>query len=382
MGSLYVIGNGFDLAHGLPTSYRNDFVPIVIEECEIQSNDELFNKLNRLYFGNRVENWSQFEERIGKPGVKVIKDLQSSGRDNANEFEDLASDDGYDTTADRDYEMGLFDKADELQRASKFDDMQLIPDENPGEIKAILSECMERMVEAADQMMEPNNPQKRIRQIGKFEQPASFITFNYTDTLENVYDIPQQDILHIHGCLSQHQELIWGNDKDSVDVDPDVIAKEIDTEGIPIDYEALASMDSDDYLAENEYTNGKMAVEIAKQEGANALIQSAEKIGRKLGSYGHVMIKPIQTTALSVFLANTDQTVGSISTIYVLGHSLGQIDSGYFQLIDEKFPNATWKISYFPENEAEKKGTCKKANDIGLNVNDDNMYKFSELFSL
>ena len=43
-----------------------------------------------------------------------------------------------------------------------------------------------------------------------------YITFNYTRTLEDVYDIPDEQICHIHGSVDDFGELIVGHgDKSS-----------------------------------------------------------------------------------------------------------------------------------------------------------------------
>ncbi|STE38046.1 AbiH family protein [Enterococcus mundtii] len=65
MAKLYIIGNGFDLAHGLPTSYNKDLKKI------LKTNDkELFKLVNSLYFvlnpNSQDDYWSEFEKHIGE----------------------------------------------------------------------------------------------------------------------------------------------------------------------------------------------------------------------------------------------------------------------------------------------------------------------------
>lgn len=40
---------------------------------------------------------------------------------------------------------------------------------------------------------------------------ARYLTFNYTETLERLYNIPQQNILHVHGSRLRHDEYIIGH---------------------------------------------------------------------------------------------------------------------------------------------------------------------------
>jgi len=62
---LYIIGNGFDLAHELPTSYNKNLKPI------LEKNDkELFDLVNNLYFvlnsNSQDDYWFEFEKHIGE----------------------------------------------------------------------------------------------------------------------------------------------------------------------------------------------------------------------------------------------------------------------------------------------------------------------------
>ncbi|ROZ09643.1 hypothetical protein EGX06_13150 [Enterococcus hirae] len=62
---LYIIGNGFDLAHELPTSYEKDLKTILEE-----NDKKLFELVNNLYFvlnpNSQDDYWSEFEKHIGE----------------------------------------------------------------------------------------------------------------------------------------------------------------------------------------------------------------------------------------------------------------------------------------------------------------------------
>lgn len=45
------------------------------------------------------------------------------------------------------------------------------------------------------------------------EPEALYLTFNYTDTIETLYQIPDHNILHIHGRTSANERLIVGHNK-------------------------------------------------------------------------------------------------------------------------------------------------------------------------
>ncbi|EMF0244167.1 hypothetical protein NSY06_002588, partial [Enterococcus hirae] len=65
MTKLYIIGNGFDLAHELPTSYEKDLKTILEE-----NDKKLFELVNNLYFvlnpNSQDDYWSEFEKHIGE----------------------------------------------------------------------------------------------------------------------------------------------------------------------------------------------------------------------------------------------------------------------------------------------------------------------------
>ncbi|MGQ7945716.1 AbiH family protein [Flavobacterium sp. WC2509] len=68
MNRLVIIGNGFDLAHGLPTSYRdfiNDFWKNFKDKCKSEEYKKLVithDFYNGYYNGaNRIENFNDFK---------------------------------------------------------------------------------------------------------------------------------------------------------------------------------------------------------------------------------------------------------------------------------------------------------------------------------
>jgi hypothetical protein len=80
MNKLYIIGNGFDLHHGLLTSY-SDF------EQYLKVNDvRLLDNLNKYYFLNNSKSlWSHFEENLANLDKEGLLDY-------LNEYYDDTSD--------------------------------------------------------------------------------------------------------------------------------------------------------------------------------------------------------------------------------------------------------------------------------------------------
>ena len=143
--SLYIIGNGFDLAHGMKTHY-SDFKIF----CE--KRPSLYKELQKFYgdFLNRegINWWYQFEKNLG-----ILDYEHILGSENA--F--LA----------------------------------------PGQLFTFLTNHIR--IPFAKWLK-----QVHIADVCKFnlDTEARYFTFNYTDVLEQLYHIPSSNIFHIHGRLN------------------------------------------------------------------------------------------------------------------------------------------------------------------------------------
>ena len=138
---LYVIGNGFDLHHGMPCGYV-DFI------AWLQGNrHEVYNDLNRIYGDCSGNNWSDFENSLR--GF------------NLDDYPDNVTRDGL---------------------------MQL---------KAGLNEALLAWVKTIG-MPEPKTV------IDNIDRNAVFFTFNYTRTLEDFYGIDEDRIVKNLGGFLWH----------------------------------------------------------------------------------------------------------------------------------------------------------------------------------
>jgi len=125
-------------------------------------------------------------------------------------------------------------------------------------------------------------------------QNALYLSFNYTNLLEDKYKIATENILHIHG--NTDSEIEFGN--------PDVTS---------FNY---------------------------KNEDARAL-EVNDEINRALRSV-HKDVKSIIRKNQLFF-----STLGEIQKIYILGHSMNEIDEPYFLKINENVSsNTQWTASY------------------------------------
>ena len=171
---LYIIGNGFDLYHGLPTSYGHfsDYVK--------EHDNELAELVEKYYFHKiNSDFWSDFEENLSGLDDDLLREY------GLNYLEDYGCDHWRDAFH-HDYQY-------ELDRI----------------IDRITQGIRKSFCNWLSQISFDGLEQKAIL----IERDAYYLTFNYTRTLEKVYDIPIHNILHIHGTFNSHDnvEIIYGH---------------------------------------------------------------------------------------------------------------------------------------------------------------------------
>lgn len=184
--TLYFIGNGFDIFHGVKSKYIHfySWLNLQDEEHEQFASDmeEIFSTTS--IHGNWL--WRDFEEALGLLDVDDVHNRFSGKEDN--EFYD----EGY------------------QKRASQH--IYAITSKIPGYLKEWVKYI--------------NNSE--IQQKLSLSPECLYLTFNYTLLLENVYGIPKDHILHIHNSINDAKPLVTGhkvyfrekyNDNDSLNVE-------------------------------------------------------------------------------------------------------------------------------------------------------------------
>ena len=171
---LYIIGNGFDLYHGLPTSYGHfrDYVK--------EHDNELAELVEKFYsYKEDSDFWSDFEENLGNFDDDLLRGY------GLNYLEDYGSEKWRDAFH-HDYQYELDRKIDRITQGIR-----------------------ESFCNWLSQISFDGLVKKAI----PIERDAYYLTFNYTRTLEDIYDIPTQNILHIHGIFKEHDndEIIYGH---------------------------------------------------------------------------------------------------------------------------------------------------------------------------
>ena len=170
---LYIIGNGFDIHHGVESSYW-DFKEYLDNE-----DSDLVEKLEE-YFGSDAL-WSDFEETLAYLDTEQIINecmtyLVSYGAEDWSE------------EYNHDYQY-------EVQRR----------------IDLITGKLKERFIEWVLQLKLPDITEKNMVHI---ENKALFINFNYTSTLERLYKVSCDRILYIHNkAIDTNSTLIIGHSR-------------------------------------------------------------------------------------------------------------------------------------------------------------------------
>ena len=145
----------------------------------------------------------------------------------------------------------------------------------------------------------------------KFLPDDLFISFNYTETLEIFYGIPAEQILHIHGCISDPQSLQFGN---------------------PEQTPAIVNKKFEDVYGEDEFYG--MSIE----PGVNNYVNLAEAFSKDVNSN-----IPILTNFI------TDK---EIDEIVIMGHSYLGVDKAYYEdVLIPKFQKVHWIIYCHKEHD-------------------------------
>ena len=141
-----------------------------------------------------------------------------------------------------------------------------------------------------------------------------FINFNYTDTLEKVYDIANNNILYIHGRALSNERLIIGHHNVFAYAGKQPLLLTYQEMDEWIEYQMNMSWEE----SEKENQIGRYFVDTYKD--------TDQIIARN-----------------KIFF----DTINDVKIIFVLGHSLAYIDFSYFQKIKESVSeDCVWNITY------------------------------------
>lgn len=241
--TLYIIGNGFDLMHGMHTKY-GDFLLWLLNHNRFDVVFEL-----ESVFGNDPNHsdlWSDFETALGQ----------------------------YD-----------FEKAAEWDMTSLYvsqaqvGNMVLSGDESLF-LDVSLNTIVDKSFTSWVNSIELTNEQKV-----ELDEESLFLSFNYTDTLETLYGVQFDNVLHIHGLRRYDEQMVVGHRNY---VDPSTAWKE------------------DGYLRENNERVQHIC-------DINELYKPSEKLIAQHQDFWNKL--------------------GNVRKVVILGHSCSEIDFLYFRKV-------------------------------------------------
>lgn len=191
---LYIIGNGFDRWHGIPSGYEH--FRGFVEEC-----DSTLLKAVENYLPAGGD-WGDLESALAGIDVgRIVDDL-----------EHFATPYGADDWSD----SGHHDFQYEVDRI----------------VECLSTELRRRFGQWIRLLPIPTHETVPVR-LRTIDPTASFLTFNYTPTLQQLYGVPDSHVLHIHGAARLPDgDLVLGHawnpqDRRSLNDRPDI--EEMDT---------------------------------------------------------------------------------------------------------------------------------------------------------
>lgn len=271
MVTLYIIGNGFDLHHGLKTKPEH-----FIEQLKKES---VYNEVVNAFevFSSLAVDWSEYEQALSDIDLDEIEDQNIQAPD-------YLSDHEYDRDG------GILN-------------MQMYCESLSDAVRSALA----NMVQDAEVEIEKKSYDSKFELFGVGD---AILSFNYTSTVENLYKLDSNPILHIHGYFPNNDELIFGY------ADPDTTYKN-----------RLDREDEDYYINEQR---------------------------RTVADFYEDWQKHLRLVELKEFLSK----VGRIDTVKVYGHSMAAVDADYMEIIDRIANPITWLVSYY-DDKAAMEGTIE-----------------------
>lgn len=197
MNKLFIIGNGFDLAHDLKTTYDDfrDYLlsnhpeinmkEFIAPEAEQQPdggiNYDETEVLSMLFYlineaESNTEKWCNIESSLGRLDFSVAFD-------------------GHDDILDKDGGIDFFKTV--YQNEDRSYDL-VFP-------TVAIQELFSQWINTIDISLTKPIEDFRILLSGN----DNFLTFNYTETLEQVYQVKKENICHIHG--KQNEQIFFGH---------------------------------------------------------------------------------------------------------------------------------------------------------------------------
>jgi hypothetical protein len=274
--TLYIIGNGFDLNHRLPTGYGHF-------KTYVRSHDrDIYDWIEDYVPAG--ESWADLEVALAYLDTDHI----------VSSFEHF---------------MGSY--ADEEWSDSGHHDVQYEVDRVAGGLGGTLQQLFAEWVRTI-QIPDARSAHNRLAGL---DINATYLTFNYTSTLTSVYQVPADNILHIHG--------------ESTDADSELV---LGHAWAPEDRTSLFEI-------------------VNHEDSDHRLIEAMQT----LDDYFSDTFKPSK----QIIEDNADFFAGleEVDQVVVLGHSLSPVDSTYLAAVVQALKHrlVPWTVAVLPDDDVGQK---------------------------
>ena len=158
---LYILGNGFDLMHRIPSSYY-DFRDSLGKHCALRSALETYITVEDV--------WADFENALAHFDIEA-----------------MSSDDIVDMWLD------IFDVYDEESGAAEY---YMAVEAAASPIQTVATELPKRFRKWVNTLVSGTAD----RPLGNMFSGGKVLDFNYTEFVEEMYGVPKENVCYIHGC--------------------------------------------------------------------------------------------------------------------------------------------------------------------------------------
>ena len=287
--NLYIIGNGFDQHHGVRCGFE-DFMKWVKE------NDAgFFFKLTQVYNNAWEHNWwRDFENSLAQLNISYYANKKGN-------------------LYDPEYiKKGSKEEKTEFTSRKVIEEFESIKDSLRHDFQKWLSEAYE------------NFPKDKKIQFPN--KGCIFLTFNYTKTLEDIYEIDAKRVYHIHGVIDDKDSMVVGH--------------------------GLGEEELNDMLKSQELRIGEV---LNKKLNRMTRFQFVTPAHKKLATLSSLRsIVSLKKDVEGCIKKNQQffNEILDVERIYVYGFSFSSIDMPYLEkIIRRTKPETHWVISWYSQDD-------------------------------
>lgn len=278
---LYIIGNGFDLHHGINSSYRN------FRDWLYENEPTVIQDIEEAYGCCDDEWWSDFENQLGS--LDILEYASAVASENV---PDLMSD-----HCDR-----------------MWNDAQIEVEQSLDGLYSDLRSCFRNWI------LQLNSP-REDKKIELIREGSRFLTFNYSKTLENMYGVPSAQILHIHGCIDDNEEFVLGHCVGEDELRKMIIVNDPEppSDDDPEAYEQWR-MEMED--------NHQLHQQLAEDAAVSGVASQQKPVKKLLHKYKDFF-----------------DSLYDVTHIHVYGMSFSEVDAPYLNMVAQIARDAEWEIN-------------------------------------